>query len=129
MTTSACSPAIVTACFLRYAFFAMMGSLFSMDWVLSLVGDFLYMLHMHLFVIYIFRLSFDLILYKRSKVSNRLILPFPSGNDMMKSSRRGCPAAAPYIYFTCAIANKVSCKSLEKLILFFQQKYSTMQES
>ena len=29
---------------------------------------------------------------------------------------------APYIYFACAIENNVSCKSLEKLILFFSAK-------
>lgn len=29
---------------------------------------------------------------------------------------------APCIYFACAIENNVSCKSLEKLILFFSAK-------
>lgn len=39
-----------------------------------------------------------------------------------KSQKETALWAAPCIYFVCAIENKVSCKSLEKLILFFSAK-------
>ena len=58
---------------------------------------------------------------KRSGIE-RHCEPWCKSQSVRLGQKEGTFFTAPCIYFACAIENKVSCKSLEKLILFFSAK-------